>query len=533
MKKYVLLCLFAGLSLNVLAQDYEDYKLKIDGQIETVIKSQDKFTTPFDYVDWGWSTRAGASEKDSQFARVQGNINLTTGTIGMSEYASMLSLWVDPQSSNDNVELRNGQLGQTVWMQSEKNKVEVTNAFAMWRPFAIKDAKGNLLGRPLGITVGNQSIPATVNAINTNIFKGDLDGDFIGYTTTSLMNKPGIHLDLHTGKFGIGYAYLKGSSDLLNNSAGYSNERSKTQVGYVDANMFGFDFNTAYQYSEGNRKAVDTLGIVKDYFATGNDVSDISIDSEDYAYSGKAINVSLAYNLNLGKDTKFRPFVGYQKTDTDVAPDVIVETANKEYGSNFNIQRVEAAFTTVGGTFETKIFGKKVKFATEYSKCDTPDSKGLDLVYDGQIDYAVQGLFENAGVQATLAGVDAAYGTSYAGTTYNMADAAFKGISGNGKTTYTLAGLDSMNQIEMTVEMTNNVGITLFYKNTESKTVDYKVTDAQVAEIASTISSTLNIDSATAGVLAKGLTDNIEKGIKDSTKWDDNSSIGVSVVCKF
>lgn len=529
MKKYVLLCLMSALSFNAVAQDYENYKLNVSGELETTIKSQDKVVTPFDYVDWGWSTRGGASDRDSQFSRVQGTINLSSGTLGMSEYFGLLSLWADPQATNDVVELRNGQLGETTWTQSEKNKVELTNAFVMWRPWAVKDAEGNLVGRPLGITIGNQSIPATVNALNENIFKGDIDGDFIGYTTTSLLNKPGVHLDFHTGNFGVGYAYLKGSSDLLNNSAGYTNERSKTQVGYIDANMFGFDFNAAYQYSQGNRKTVDTEGQVQTYF----DNDTISIDNDDYAYSGKAINMSLAYNMKLGENTKLRPFVGYQTTDTDVAPDIIVETANKEYGTNFNIQRVEATFTTFGAKYETKLFGKKVKVSGEFSKCDTPDSKGLDLVYDGQIDYAVESFFNNSVVQSQLSTIDTAYGTSYSGTTYDMTNAEFKGISGNGATTYTLAGLDSMGQVDVTVEMNPNFDITLFYKMTKSKDVDYEITSGQEAQIASQISSTLSIDPTTAAGLASSLCDNIEETIKDGTKWSDYNSIGVSAVYRF
>lgn len=508
MKKYVLLCLMAGLNLSLMAEDYENYKLNINGEIEAVIKSQDKFSTPFDYVDWGWATRGGSSEKDSQFARVQGNVTFSSGTLGMSEYFGALTLTADPQSSNDNVELRNSQLGNTTWTQFEKNKVEVSNAFLMWRPWAVKDKNGNLIGRPIGITVGNQSIPATVNAVNTNIFKGDIDGDYIGYSSTSLMNKPGVHLDFHTGKFGVGYAYLKGSSDLLNNSAGYTNERSRTQVVYADADLMGLKGNIAYQLSDGNRKSIDSLSQVQNYF--GNNT--LSIDNDDYAYSGTAINMSLAYSLKLGKESKLTPFVGYQKTDTEVAPDIIVETANKVYGSNFNIQKVEAEFTTIGTKYETTMFGKKIKLAGEYSKCDMPEAQGLDLVYDGQIDYAV--------AKAT-------------GGTYKMETGAFKGIAGNGKATYTLAGLDAMGQVDVTVEMNKNVDVTLFYKTAKAKDVNYKVTDAQKSAIANVMQTALGMSAPVAAGTAAALADNIESGIKTSTKWEDYNSIGVSMTYKF
>lgn len=532
MKKYVLLCLLAGLSMNAMAEDYEDYKLDISGEVEAVIKSQDNFKTPFDYVDWGWATRGGASEKDSQFARVQGSVNFSSGTLGMSEYFGMLSLWADPQSTNDNVEIRKNQVGDTTWTQFEKNKVELTNAFVMWRPYAVKDDNGNLIGRPFGITVGNQSIPATINALNTNIFRGDIDGDFIAYSNTALLNKPGVHLDFHTGKFGVGYAYLKGSSDLLNNSAGYTNERSRTQVVYADTTLDKFSANMAYQKSEGNRKTIDTLSQIKTFFG---DTTIADIDYDDYAYGGTAINMSFAYDISLGENHKLIPFVGYQKTDTEVAPDIIVETANKEYGSNFNIQKVEAEFTTVGAKFETKLFGKKVKISAEYSKCDTPSSSGFDLIYDGQLDYAVQSMFENSAVQSQLAAIDAMTGgmTSYAGTTYDMTDASFSGIAGNGNTTYTLAGLDAMGQLDVTIEMNENFDLTFFYKMAKSKDVDYEVSDDQKQELATKISTTCGMDSATAGALAENLAEQIEDTIKDGTRWDDYNSVGMSVVYRF
>lgn len=515
MKKYVMLCLLAGLSTGIYATDYENYKLNISGEIETTIKSQDKFKTPFDYSDWGWSTRGGASEKDSQFTRVQGNVNFSSGTLGMSEYFGVLSLWVDPQSYNDNVELRDGQESQDSWTQYEKNKVEVTNAFVMWRPWAVKDKNGNLIGRPLGITMGNQSIPATANALNTNLFKGDLDGDYIGYTTTALLNKPGMHLDFHTGKFGVGYALLKGSSDLLNNSSGFTNERSKTQVVYADADMMGIKANVAYQMSEGNRKVVDSTGTVRDYF--GN--QSLSIDNDDYGYEGTALNASIAYGIKLGDSLKITPFIGYQKTETEVAPDIIVETANKVYGSGFNVQKVEAEFTTVGGKVETKLFGKNVKISGEHSVLDSPEARGVDLVYDGQIDYAMEKAFTS--------------------TYYSMEQAKFKGIAGNGKATYTIAGLESMSQVDLTVQMRENVDLTLFYKQSKAKKVDYEITQEQKDAIKAVINADATLTAVAIGGagsvdnLVNLVTSNIQAGLESSTKWEDSNSIGLSVTYRF
>ena len=540
MKKYVMLCLLAGLSTGVYAKDYENYKLNISGEIETTIKSQDKFKTPFDYSDWGWSTRGGASEKDSQFTRVQGNVNFSSGTLGMSEYFGVLSLWLDPQNYNDNVELRDGQESQDSWTQYEKNKVEVTNAFVMWRPLAVKDKNGNLIGRPLGITMGNQSIPATANALNTNLFKGDLDGDYIGYTTTALLNKPGVHVDFHTGKLGLGYAYLKGSSDLLNNSSGFTNERSKTQVVYADADMMGIKANVAYQMSEGNRKTVDSTGTVKDYF--GN--TTLSIDNDDYGYKGTALNASIAYGLKLGNSLKITPFVGYQKTETEVAPDIIVETANKVYNSGFNIQKVEAEFVTLGGKVETKLFGKNVKISGEHSVLDSPEAKGIDLVYDGQIDYAYAKSTGN--ITSALQAQNAALSVP----TYTMQEAKFKGIAGNGKATYTIAGLESMSQVDVTVQMRENVDVTLFYKQSKAKKVDYEVTQAQKDAMAAVIKNELLVDigggtlvplaiadANTATVVANGVAESmaatLQGGLETSTKWEDSNSVGMSVTYRF
>lgn len=556
MKKYVLLCLMAGLNLSLMAEDYENYKLNISGEIETTIKSQDKFKTPFDYPDWAWSTRGGASDRDSQFARVQGNVNFSSGTLGMSEYFGVLSLNVDPQNTNDNTDYREGQLSEKIWNQSEKNKVELTNAFVMWRPWAVKDKNGKLIGRPFGVTVGNQSIPNTINALNTNVFKGDIDGDFIAYTTTSLMNKPGINLDFHTGKFGVGYAYLKGSSDLLNNSSGFTNERSKTQVVYADADMMGIKANAAYQMSEGNRKTQDSLGDyssltgtgsgVKGYFKDGSNKI-ASIDFNDYDYKGTALNVSVAYGMKFGDTLKVTPFVGYQKTETEVAPDIIVETANKLYNSNFNIQKVEAQFVTLGGKVETKLFGKNIKISGEHSVLDSPEAKGIDLVYDGQIDYAYANSTGNInGALTTLApGVSV--------NSYKMQTASFKGIAGNGKATYTIAGLESMSQVDVTVQMRENVDVTFFYKQSKAKKVNYEVTQEQKDKMAAVIKDELLVDhdgntstapislsavsdataTAVANSVAESMATVLQAGLESSTKWEDSNSVGMSVTYKF
>lgn len=556
MKKYVLLCLMSALSFNALGNDYENYKLNISGEVEAVIKSQDNITTPFDYVDWGWAVRGGADERESQFARVQGTLNFSSGTLGMSEYFAVMSLYMDPQASNDNVELRKGQLGEPTWTQFERNKVELTNAFVMWRPWAVKDEEGNLIGRPFGITVGNQSIPATANALSTNFFRGDIDGDFIAYTTTALLNKPGVHVDFHTGKIGLGYAYLRGSSDLINNSSGFDNGVSETHVIYANAKQSGFHFNVAYQNSKGNRKVVDSRGDVKDFFGGNNE--NISVNTDKDAYSGNVLNLSLAYELALGENSTLKPFIAYQKTNTEVAPDIIVETANKYYNTGFNIQKVEAEFTTVGASYETTLFGRRVRIAGEFSKCDTPKSQGLDLVYDGQVDYAVQQSFDDirngakAGIISQLGGTDydSVKNTTYAGfggltgsqiinmmlpaTEYNMEAGNFQGIAGNGKTTYTLAGLDSMGQLEATIEMSSNVDLTFFYKMAKGKNVNNKVSDSQIEQLKQGfIGSGITTDNTIAEAMAKGLAGEIEKAIKDGTKWSDYNSFGMSVVYRF
>lgn len=539
MKKYVLLCLMSALSFNALGNDYENYKLNISGEVEAVVKSQDNVTTPFDYVDWGWAVRGGADERESQFARVQGTLNFSSGTLGMSEYFAVMSLYMDPQASNDNVELRKGQLGEPTWTQFERNKVELTNAFVMWRPWAVKDEEGNLIGRPFGITVGNQSIPATANALSTNFFRGDIDGDFIAYTTTALLNKPGVHVDFHTGKIGLGYAYLRGSSDLINNSSGFDNAVSETHVIYANAKQSGFHFNVAYQNSKGNRKVVDSRGDVKDFFGGNNE--NISVNTDKDAYSGNVLNLSLAYELALGENSTLKPFIAYQKTNTEVAPDIIVETANKYYNTGFNIQKVEAEFTTVGASYETTLFGKKIKIAGEFSKCDTPKSQGLDLVYDGQVDYAVQQFLASDGYQSALKAYDdyvvflggGAYAeTAYGSKNYNMEAGNFQGIAGNGKTTYTLAGLDSMGQLEATIEMRPNVDLTSFYKMSKGKNVNDKVSSEQREKLINGFVD-IGYDTNIAGVLGNGLADEIEKTIKDGTKWSDYNSFGMSVVYRF
>jgi len=529
------------------------YMPKVNAEVEFVVKNQKSYKSPFDIPAWGWDQRAGASNRDSQFMRTNANIYLSYGELGKSEWFGVVSACGDPNDP-DNIagdyDSGTGALKYDEVIRNrneEKKKIELTNAFFMWRPFLLKDDEGNELGRPFGITAGYQTIKATANAAYSNIFSGDIDGDFIAYSITALTEKPMLHFDFHLSeKTGIGYAFAKGNSDIIKNAAAFSDEYSFTHILYGEFEKKGLGFNSALQIARGNREETDVVYTKygDNWYLVNGEEKHGSYEKASYAYNCNTLNTIISYEYKLNKNNSIKPFAGYQKIWGE-------EASSGKYQDipEFRTKEVEAEVKTLGFTYNTNAGKYKIRFSTEYSMVDTPDFNGLDGIEDGQIDDFVNAAgiqyFDQAKMMA---------GENPMGEYYKMSDALFADIAGDSKAVYTIVGLKHMAHFEVAVDITDNFTVALFYnlqKTKEPKNI--KTTNGQKQELAKVFDEKLGyltneeavsfgltpgLDTSagevpTAEVMAEAVSQGIDSTNQFGTEWADTSSYGISMKYKF
>lgn len=497
MKKLLMLLLvFIGLTGNIVAEEVvaeeSEYTPVVSGDVTVVVKKQDEYTTPFDIAEWGWNQRAGASERDDSYVRVKGNLNVSSGNPGVTEWFSVLSLSVDA-NAQDNVEEQaywdtdaDGNESLKYYYDNiEEIDVSITNAFVMWRPLEIAG------GRPLGISLGNQSIKASANTAYSHVWGGDLDNDYVLHSMSALLDKPMLNIDFHIApNTGIGYALAKGSSDLVQNSAAFDDDYSLTNAVYAEAELAGFTFNAAYQYVIGNRDLDED--ITSDESTSYLDqFSDFDLGDLDYSTS--SFNAQLGYNLNIA-NFDVMPYVGYQMLRGDEASVVAIQ------GYDYDVKEANLDIITAGAVISTEFAGKKVSLAGGYNIITTEDYDGLDGLEDGYLDY--------------LAGL---IGTEYA----NL----FDDICGDSSAVYTVLGLDAMYNLEASVELTERASVSIFLNGTISQDVEnLEISDEDYAYIAAITGSTDSADD---------IVDGLDAANAYGTVWTDNMSFGVQVNYKF
>ncbi|QEN03545.1 hypothetical protein EW093_02125 [Thiospirochaeta perfilievii] len=459
------------------------YTPVVSGDITTVLKMQESYKSPFDTPAWDANQRAGASNRDSQYMRVKGNINVSSGIPGVSQWFGVLSLSMDPNSP-DNVD---GSDNHNV----EEIDVDLTNAFIMWRPLEVGG------GRPLGISIGNQTIKATANTAYSYMWGGDLDNDYVLHSMSALVNKPMINIDLHINEnSGIGYAFAKGCSDFIQNSAVLDNDYALTNVVYAEYGIAGVQLNASYQYAIGNRYLKD-----ENETKAGN-----AYLTADYGYNSSTINGQVSYDLNL-PSVSIMPYVGYQKLWGD-------EASISAYQDNaaFSTKSANLDIITAGGVIKTKALGKKVTIAGGYNLVSTQDFNGLDGIEDGHLDEQIE-IFAGAN-----------------GMSYDADLAAFAGICGAGSSTYSVVGLDYMYNLEASIELSKRASLSIFLHGTKAKAPDnYKVTDEQKAKIQTVFETAFGMDTATATYMTEQVATGYDTDILSGTEWTDNISFGIQL----
>lgn len=523
MKKLVVALLALVLSAGLTAQE-NPYIPQISGEVNLVVKKQDAYHSPFDIPEWGWGQRAGASNRNSQLMRIDGTLNVFMGNPGVTEWFGVASIWLD---GNDPDNMKSSENNRNY----DVKKAELTNAFVMWRPFEMQG------GRPFGISVGQQSVKATANAAYTHIFKGDLDQDYVGYTVAGLTNKPMINLDFHIDKnTGIGYAFAQGSSDFIQNSAGFANEFSQTHIIYAEGEYMGIGGNAAIQIANGNREETDRV-------FTADSANTYKMANFDLSCS--SLNAQLYYKLALNDDTEIMPFVGYQKLWGDEASFGRYQETGK-----YSLRAPEAATMTGGLTAKTKIAGKTVYLSGEFTQVDVPTFDGLGGVEDGQIDEAFQ-----------LGGLKQFDRTTFSqtGNPYTLDQGMFAGIAGGSNSTYTFVGLDYMYHAEVGIDLSPNFNVSLFYNAQVAKEVENLLTtteqknqmtkvlnekfgyftqaevDGMVAGglIPQAVADQLKAGGAIADDISAVMAKTLDGANKAGTQWTDGNSVGLHFTYKF
>jgi hypothetical protein len=527
------------------------YFPKINGDINFVLKNQKSYRSPFDVPAWGWDQRAGASNRDSQFMRSDINLYLSSGELGESEFFAVISFWGDPNNPDNISGDYDSNVGASKYEEVirnkniEEKKLELSNAFLMWRPYKYTNKKGEYIGRPFGITAGYQTIKATANGAYTNIFSGDLDKDFIAYTVTALQDKPMLHLDFHINEnTGLGYSFAKGLSDMTSNITAYDDEYSFTHVLYGEAKKNNFGFNAAWQISKGNREVTNPVFTEYGdnwYMVNGED-SYGTYETASYKYTTHAINTAVSYEYAINEKHKIKPFIVYQKIWGE-------EASPKKYQEigEFETKKAEAEVGTLGFVYSTNVGKYNIRFSTEYSDIKTPDFNGIDGVQDGQIDDFVGA----AGVpyfdQAKMMN-----GENPLGESYKMEHALFADIAGDSEAAYTMVGLDKMLHFELAVDINENFTLSIFYNlqktqkpkklktSKEQKEELAKVFDEELGYLRTAEAEAMGLSPGfstgevpTAELLAENVANNLDSINAFGTEWKDSSSVGLGFKYKF
>lgn len=497
----------------------DDYAVVVSGDANLVLKKQDSYRTPFDIPEWGWDQRAGASDRDTQWYRIKANINLSTGTPGVTEWFGDVSLNADLNSPDQN-ETTYGLEGGTLVAtnnNTEIKKVELSNALVMWRPEMLG-------GRPLGITAGVTSIAQTANAAYSSMFSGDLDNDYIGYTISALTTKPMVNIDFHVkNDTGVGVALVRGASDFIQNSAAFDDKTSFTGVAWAEAGWKGIGFNAAYQYARGNRAESETESI-DSLHGSSIDYSSLKWDPKFWASS---VNAMLSYDYRNG-NIGAKPFVGYNLQFGQEASAVELQSSDNDYATKSTFVQV----FTGGAILSAKLGTVPVRLSGEYSKIMIPGFNGLDGLEDGNIEGSVFAI--NSG----LRGMESLNGLP-AGTFGSATEGVFKGLCGSSKTVYTFGGLDGQYHLELAADVSPKVTLALFMNGTNVKSVDVTVTDEQKAKMADRLKSAgicaalgAGQDAAVAQIV-DGVASEIEKTDDFGTRWTDSMSYGFAVTYKY
>ena len=368
---FLFLILFAAASPRSQASDsplWEQMGIRINGEIKVQAKYQDDYKTPLDHPQWGNHTKSGANHRSEQTFRSKGYFNFSFGDIGTSEWFGIVETYFDANNPDSDT----GEESEAVFEPFFFSCI-------MYRPFEFEG------GRPFGVTVGIQAVPATINGYYTHVFAGDLDFDFAANLMSGLISTPAVTFDFHVSPdTGIGLTWARGCSYASEAAAYLSPDSAITTALWVEGKKYGVGLNAAMQWVGGNRGSTST-----ETTNNGNEYNTYS----DKRYRHQIFNALLSYTFTWS-DTMVKPFVGYQAMWGDETPlpmfsDTSATVQDFEY-AGYGSREFEGNLKTAGVTLEKTLFGKKHTLALEFTKVDVPNFDGIGGLKKGSIDQFFQ-----------------------------------------------------------------------------------------------------------------------------------------------
>lgn len=350
----------------------QSLEIKINGNINTVIKHQNSYKTPFDHPQYGYDLKSGANHRYDQSIRATGDIFIFKGELGKSEWFSGAYITLDANDP-DTDSTESGEYNESV--------IELQNIILMYRPFVFKG------GRPIGVTVGIQTVPSTINGYNTYLFNGDPDNDFAANFVSGLINVPAITLDCHFNEnTGIGFTYAKGCSYISEAGAFLNKDSARTLALWSKIKLYNFHFSGAYQYVKGNRGATDTITT-----DSGNSYSEY----DDHGFDHFISNITMAFSIPLHHFGEITPFIGYQlmKGDETPLPDYS-DTNSSIHGFTYTAygpRSIQGELRTIGLKMTSDVLLKKTsEICIELTQNNMEDMNGIDGLKKGAVDRYIQ-----------------------------------------------------------------------------------------------------------------------------------------------
>jgi len=447
--------------------------LRITGEFKIVTKYQKAFATPLDTPSWGVYDRASANYRASENFRAVGNLNFSLGKMGQSKWFGVLQMKFDANDPDvehdpsDNEDI--------------KEIVELDNFFIMYRPFKMNE------GRPLGISAGVMTIPATANAAYTHYFTGDVDEDFIFYTASALTNTPMAQIDFHIDEnTGVGFSVGRGAGDISKIGTGMNENSALNKVVWMEAQKWNFGLNSAVQFVSGE--------------GGGTKLTMTEEENAIYEYDGKykhtLINGALSYKI-----AGLKPYIGYIHVSGDEVP----SSGNKA-------RTISGNFQTIGLNIDLDKIGMFGKLYADYTVSSTPDFDGLNGLPEGTLAQVLLNSGDS-GLEALAPN--------------------FTSTGGNSECIYAISNFDSAYHFEYSFNMKDNLKLTAFYYELMGKN-DNTMSNAAVEEdIAEELTPYIGASAGpTATALMAGLTGSLDD-IRKFAEWTHTYSLGLAVTYSF
>lgn len=377
MKRFIFLMMIASFwiagaslasELSGLQSLEERMGIAINGEIKVQAKYQDSFKTPFDHPEWDNHTKSGANHRSDQNIRSKGYLTFSFGDIGRSEWFGIVETSFDANRPDSDT-------GE----ESEAVFEPFFLSFIMYRPFVING------GRPLGLSLGIQSIPATINGYYSHIFAGDVDFDFAANLSSALTSMPAVTLDFHVKPdTGIGVTWARGCSYASEAAAFVHPESASTLALWLEGKKGGLGLNAAMQWVAGNRGST-----AERETNNGNTYNEYS----GHTYRHRLFNTLLSYTFTV-YGTGIMPYIGYQSMGGDETPlprfsDEEATIQDFDY-SGYGAREFKGNLKTAGITLTRTLFGKQNELALEFTKVDIPDFDGIGGLKKGSIDQFIQ-----------------------------------------------------------------------------------------------------------------------------------------------